>query len=105
MSNFILKPGDDVNGQYSVQEVLGQGYFSEVYKVIDLILGRTFALKILKMNETDLEILRAEFNILEELNHPNIVRVHNVGQIPGHNYYMVLDYISGKPLKERIREG
>src|SRR5689334_24549579 len=105
MTNFMFKPDDTIHEQYYVQEVLGQGAFSEVYKVLDHVSGRIYALKILKMNLEDLRVLRNEFNILQELYHPNIVRVYHVGQIPGQNYYMKLDYVSGKQLKDQIREG
>ncbi len=105
MTKFMFKPADTIHEQYYVQEVLGQGAFSEVYKVLDYVSGRIYALKILNMDLEDLRLLRNEFNILQELNHPNIVRVHHLGQVPGQNYYMKLDHVSGKQLKDRIREG
>lgn len=105
MSNFFYKAGDIIREQYQVQKILGQGAFSDVYKVLDLISGHTYALKVLKTETADIDVLRKEFNILKELYHPNIVRAHSVGQIPGQNYFLQLDFVLGEPLKELIRGG
>lgn len=77
-----------------------------IYKAVDLALGRTVAVKILRPSLTNdpqfLKRFRQEARNVANLSHPNIVTVHDVGQ-DGNTHYMVMEYIDGEDLKRLIR--
>ncbi|HVO82692.1 MAG TPA: serine/threonine-protein kinase [Terriglobales bacterium] len=97
-----------VLGPYEVLALVGAGGMGEVYKALDIRLNRTVALKILpKSLAQDTARLRRfeqEARILATLNHPNIVAVFDVGSDEG-KPYLVTEFLSGKTLRERLREG
>lgn len=92
-----------IDDQYVVQDLLGQGAFSQVYKVLDIFVNEVYALKLLTSEEGQLQELRKESKILKDLIHPNIVRYYGVGGVP-EAYYLKLEYISSEPLKALITE-
>jgi serine/threonine protein kinase len=103
MTGYLFDKGQMIADRYTVQERLGQGAFSQVYKVLDIHQNEIYALKILTSEEGQLEELRKEFRILKDLVHPNIVRFYDTGMIPEANY-LKLEYVSSVPLKHLIKE-
>jgi len=93
-------------GKYEIQEELGQGGFGTVYKALDRSLKRTVAIKVLHPNlvndQTFLGRFRQEAQITAQLNHANLVHIYNYGESEGH-YYIVMSYMPGGSLKERIK--
>ena len=88
-------------------EKIGNGGMATVYKAKDLVLKRYVAVKILREEyTTDNEFIK-RFNTEAEsaasLTHPNIVSVYDVGK-EGNLYYIVMELIKGKTLKEIIVE-
>lgn len=79
-----------------------------IYKAVDLALGRTVAVKVLRPSLTSdpefLKRFRQEARNVANLSHPNIVTVHDVGQ-DGNTHYMVMEYVDGEDLKRLIRAG
>src|SRR5690242_9585712 len=76
----LLTEGETIAGRYRVVGLLGQGGFSEVYRVEDLREDRrVVALKLLRVGDLHgyaLESLKAEFALLASLSHPNLSAVH-----------------------------
>ncbi|QLY81976.1 Stk1 family PASTA domain-containing Ser/Thr kinase [Clostridium intestinale] len=101
MENIIL--GD----RYELQEKIGEGGMSLVYKARDKKLNRFIAVKILKHefidNEDIVDKFKKEATAIANLNDPYIVNVLDVGSQEEYNY-IVMEYIKGKTLKEFIRE-
>lgn len=99
--------GVDQIGDYKVVKTLGEGGYGVVYLCEDLRLRRKVAVKLLKQAGAS-ERVRARFQreaeILARLRHPNIVTVHNVGEHLG-SPYLVLDYLEGQNLQERLDSG
>lgn len=94
-----------INDRFVVQEPLGEGGFSTVYKVFDSKFKIAVALKVVKDSTSAHEGLDEEFKILEQLNHPAIGRVKWGDQIHGTPiWFLILDYIEGQPLTNLIRE-
>lgn len=95
-----------LNGRYRLDQQQGTGGMAVVYKATDLALGRTIAVKVLRPSLTSdptfLARFRQEARNVANLNHPNIVTVHDVGQ-EGATYYMVMEFIEGQDLKRMIR--
>ena len=79
MDNFV---GKRLDGRYEIQEIIGVGGMSVVYKAYDRIDDRIVAVKILKSefvaNEDFRRRFKNESKAIAVLNHPNIVRVYDV---------------------------
>ena len=99
--------GKMLNNRYEVLEKVGNGGMATVYKAKCHILNRYVAIKILKDEfTTDSEFIK-KFNTEAQsaagLNHPNIVSVFDVCN-EDNLYYIVMELIQGKTLKEIIVE-
>ncbi len=99
--------GKLLGSRYEMIEKVGNGGMSTVYKATDIILKRPVAVKILRDEfTTDEEFIKrfeAEAQSAARLTHPNIVSIYDVG-VEGNLYYIVMELIQGKTLKEIILE-
>lgn len=95
-----------LNNRYQLLSQQGSGGMSVIYKALDLALGRHVAVKVLRASLTDdptfLARFRQEARNVANLQHPNIVTVHDVGQ-EGNIHYIVMELIEGSDLKKIIR--
>jgi serine/threonine protein kinase/Flp pilus assembly protein TadD len=86
---------------------LGEGPLSEVYKAVDLQLGRTVALKILRAHaeidpKADTRFWR-EARHTSNLSHPNIATIYEYGQDQGTSY-IAMEYLQGRTLDKIIKD-
>ena len=99
--------GKLLGNRYEMVEKIGNGGMSTVYKAMDKVLKRNVAVKILRDEfTTDEEFIKrfeAEAQSAARLTHPNIVSIYDVG-VEGNLYYIVMELIQGKTLKEIIIE-
>ncbi len=99
--------GKILGGRYELIEKIGNGGMASVYKAKCHVLKRDVAVKILKDEFTTDEEFIKRFNIEAQaiacFTHPNIVSVYDVGQ-EGNLYYIVMELVKGKTLKEIIVE-
>lgn len=87
-------------GRYESLELLGQGGMATVYKAFDPSLGRHVALKFLRRDEPGyLKRFLMEARLQARINHENICRVYEVGQVED-KPYIAMQYIEGKTLKD-----
>lgn len=95
-------------GNYRIDGVLGVGGMGVVYLAHDERLGRKVGLKILPRtfvnDPAQLERLKLEARTASALNHPNIVTVHEIGQVE-ETHYIAIEFIEGITLRERIARG
>lgn len=95
-------------GSYRVDAVAGVGGMGVVYRACDERLGRQVALKLLPPavapNEAELARLQREARIASALNHPNIVTIHEIGQV-GSTHYVATEFVEGVTLRERMDDG
>jgi serine/threonine-protein kinase len=89
--------GDRV-GPYEVISAIGKGGMGEVWKAHDPQLGRDVAIKVSAQQFTDR--FEREARAIASLNHPNVCTIYHVGP-----NYLVLEYIEGPTLAERIAQG
>ncbi len=97
--------GETVTDRYDVEELVGHGGMSSVYKARDRLLERHVALKILHERFTSddefVERFKREARAVAQLSHPNIVTVIDRGE-DGGRQYIVFEFIDGENLKELI---
>ncbi len=93
---------------YEVQSEIGRGGMGVVYRVRQLATGRILALKMLLGNRgasfVELARFRVEVEALACLNHPNIVKVRDIGLYAGTPYF-ALDFAERGSLKQAISHG
>jgi eukaryotic-like serine/threonine-protein kinase len=104
----VLQPGQTFGNRYEIKSVLGVGGMGMVYKANDRELGETLAIKTLKpemvaADSNALERFKSEIKLARRIAHRNVVRTYDLGEIGG-VYYISMEYVEGKPLKELIRE-
>ena len=93
-------------GKYQIGERLGRGGMAEVYKAFHPRLERYAAIKILYSHLAEGQDFLARFQreakAIAALRHPNIVQVYDF-DVEDERYYMVMEFIDGGSLKERIQ--
>ncbi len=103
---MIIK-GQKINDRYEIIKLLGEGGMANVYLAIDTILNRKVAVKILRgdlaNDEKFVRRFQREALAASSLSHPNIVEMYDVGEDNG-NFYIVMEYIEGKNLKQLIKK-
>jgi len=99
--------GKILGNRYEIVEKIGGGGMAIVFKAKCTLLNRYVAVKILREEFTTdrdlLEKFRRESQAAASLSHPNIVNVYDVGEEDG-IYYIVMEYVAGKTLKDVIIE-
>lgn len=92
-----------IASRYLIEQELGEGGMSIVYKAKDIVTDKEVAIKILKdetlKKPTSIDRFNREARATASLNHPNIVKVITVGTENG-KPYMITDFIKGKTLRE-----
>jgi WD40 repeat protein/serine/threonine protein kinase len=94
-------------GPYQLLEVIGHGGMGEVFKARRIDCNKTIALKRIPKERQgrlkDLARFRREAEASTRLDHPNIVRVYEVGEHDGQPY-LALEYVAGGTLAERLAD-
>src|SRR3954454_17136458 len=98
--------GNLLRGRYRLEERIGSGGMSTVYRASDETLERWVAIKVLHHTMEDdpiqLERFRREARTVARLNHPNVVTVIDAGEDEGHPF-IVFEYVDGDTLKGKIK--
>ncbi|MEV0370295.1 Stk1 family PASTA domain-containing Ser/Thr kinase [Streptomyces sp. NPDC050636] len=101
-----------LGGRYELGSVLGRGGMAEVYLAHDTRLGRTVAVKTLRVDLARDPSFQARFRreaqSAASLNHPSIVAVYDTGEdyVDGVSIpYIVMEYVDGSTLRELLHSG
>ncbi|MEA2407821.1 MAG: eukaryotic-like serine/threonine-protein kinase [Thermoleophilaceae bacterium] len=98
--------GTLISERYRLEEKIGSGGMSSVYRAFDPTLERWVAIKLMHRDIShdpdQLERFRREARAVAQLNHPHVVTVIDAGEDDGAPY-IVFEYVEGETLKERIR--
>ncbi len=98
--------GTLLNGRFRLEERVGSGGMSTVYRAFDETLERWVAIKLLTRDiggdDDQIERFRREARAVARLNHPHVVTVIDAGE-DGGTPYIVFEYVAGETLKDRIR--
>jgi eukaryotic-like serine/threonine-protein kinase len=98
--------GTLLNGRFRLEEQIGSGGMSTVYRAFDETLERWVAIKLMHRALSDdplqLERFRREARAVARLSHPHVVTVIDAGEDEGHPY-IVFEYVEGETLKARLK--
>ena len=102
--------GQTLDGRYRIEEKVGEGGMSFVYRATDVRTGDTLAIKMLSpalsRDDNAMARLRREAELAGKLAHPNVCHIIRLGEASGGTVYVVMPFMEGELLCDRaIREG
>lgn len=93
---------------YKVEKLINSGAMGQVYLATQEALERPVAIKVitpsLSIDATFRQRFLKEGKIVAQLRHPHIVTIHDIGEC-SNQYYMIMEYVEGGMLKDRIQKG
>jgi serine/threonine-protein kinase len=104
-----LRAGQVIDGRYRIDRKLGAGGMGIVFSAVDLTLGGTVAIKVMRKADSagdDVERFMREVVASERLTGPHVVRTMGSGWLDATAPYLVMEYVDGEPVSKRLsREG
>ena len=104
---MVLAPGS-VLGPYEIVSLVGAGGMGQVYRAVDTRLGRIVALKTLPPHRAAVgdfaDRFEREARAISSLSHPNICALYDVGKSDNGVPFLVMEFLEGETLRERLRE-
>ena len=101
-----IRAGTRVGGRFVIERPLGAGGMGAVYLARDEQLGEQVALKVIAgvalLDPGSAERLRREASMARRISHPNVVRMHDLGEEHG-MLYVSMEYVAGESLAARIQ--
>ncbi|AXT39048.1 serine/threonine protein kinase [Alteromonas sp. BL110] len=101
-----IAPNSRLANRFRIVEQLGSGAQANVYSAIDELLDVKVALKVIEGGASDpvkMQTIRNEVNIARQLQHPNIIRVHDIFS-DGDTAFFTMAFIEGEPLYTRLEK-
>ena len=97
--------GEKLN-DFIIEKKLGEGHFGSVYLVQSKLTKKVYAMKEIKgdryKSETQKTNVRKEIKLLENLNHPHVI-TYFTSFVENSNFYIILEYINGGSLEDKIK--
>lgn len=101
-----IRPGQRVGGRFVIVRLLGAGGMGAVYLARDEQLGEEVALKVVAglglLDPTAADRLRREASTARKISHPNVVRLHDIGEEHG-LLFLSMEYVAGESLAARLQ--
>jgi serine/threonine protein kinase len=101
-----IRAGTRVGGRFVIERPLGAGGMGAVYLARDEQLGEQVALKVIAglalLDPGSAERLRREASMARRISHPNVVRLHDLGEEHG-MLFVSMEYVAGESLAARIQ--
>jgi serine/threonine-protein kinase len=103
-----LAAGTDVSG-YIIESKIGEGGMGRVYGAQHPRIGKRVAIKVLGpqfcRDASTVARFEQEARLVSDVNHSNIVEVYQLGDLPDGRKYMVMEWLEGESLSDRIERG
>lgn len=100
--------GQELDGRYRIESILGQGGMGTVYRAMQTSISRQVAIKTLNPSLAAapqfFERFKREAEVASKLNHPNIITVFDFGRAADGLCYIVMEYLQGVSLRQKVRE-
>jgi hypothetical protein len=101
--------GVTLGGKYHIQRKIGAGGIGAVYAAEHTGLGSRVAVKVLRgaaaIDASEIARLRREARVQVSIEHPNVVRVLDLDQLPDGSIYVVMELLEGRSLASRLKSG
>ncbi len=105
-SSSSREPGALLAGRYRFEGLVGKGGMGEVHRAMDLLLGERVAVKLLTpelaSDPGSVKRVRDEVSLARKVSHPNVCRVHDVGEASG-QLFVTMELIDGEDLASLLR--
>ena len=92
-------------GQYTLEELIGEGGMGQVYRARHCLLKRPTAVKVLKPDCGAPEMLarfEQEVQLSSQLTHPNTIEIYDYGRTPDNVFYYAMEYVVGLNLAQVV---
>jgi serine/threonine-protein kinase len=109
MAASALKRPTVIAGKYRLGNVIGRGAMGVVLEAVDLLIGRTVAIKlVLPQFASDADVRRRfkrEAHVMTRLTSEHVARVYEAGELPDGTLYLVMEHLQGQTLEQLIHSG
>lgn len=100
-----MQPGDEIDGRFEIEAVAGAGAMGVVYRAHDRAAQCLVAVKVLSCGDSQRERFAREVELLEQLDHPNVVRYVAHGTTHAGTSYLAMEWLAGEDLAQRLSRG
>jgi eukaryotic-like serine/threonine-protein kinase len=101
-----IRPGMVIAGKYRLEEEIGKGSMGTVYRAVHITLGQRVAIKLISSEHSQSTEARKRFSVeakaAAKLRSRHVVQVYDDGETPEGNPYIVLEYLEGETLEQRL---
>jgi len=101
-----IRPGLIIGGKYRLEEEIGRGSMGTVYRAVHVTLGQRVAIKLISGEHLPSTEARKRFSLeakaAAKLRSRHVVQVYDDGETPEGNPYIVLEYLEGETLEQRL---
>jgi len=105
LATGTVRVGARVGGRFVIERLIGAGGMGAVYLARDEQLGEQVALKVIAglalLDPSAAERLRREASLARKISHPNVVRMHDLGEAHG-LLFVSMEYVAGESLAARL---
>ena len=106
VDEIALEVGSIVEGRFRLVRILGEGGMGTVWHAEDVVSGEARALKFVRRDKEDdpraMARLVREARATQSIEHPNVARVLEVGELPAGTPFLVMDLLRGETLRDRL---
>jgi serine/threonine-protein kinase len=101
-----IRPGLVIAGKYRLEAEIGRGSMGTVYRAVHVTLGQRVAIKLISTEHSQSAEARKRFSVeakaAAKLRSRHVVQVYDDGETPEGNPYIVLEYLDGETLEQRL---
>ena len=105
-SPVVVQEGMLLDNRYQIVKRLGSGGMGDVFRARDTKLDEDVAIKVINasnITEDSLAWFKQEVKVTRKLSHPNIIRLHDLREIPG-LVFITMEYVDGKDLRSIVEK-